>query len=123
MTLLSWTTPPLSSHSQEDIESNDGTANFLLSSSHEPQAMPTLLAPVLLNMDSDTRMNMVVDLNAATLAPVTTKELANSIRQEFVLGLQDLLPMISFICPDPPPQKDLLCSTSYLFPSQTNVYG
>jgi len=48
--------------------------NFLLSSSHKPQAVPTLWAPVLLNMDSDTIVTMVVDLTAATLDPVTTSD-------------------------------------------------
>ena len=66
---------PLSSNSQEDMESNDEPANFLLSSSHvESQAVPTLLAPVLLSTDSDTSMTMVVDLTAATLDPVTTSD-------------------------------------------------
>jgi len=65
---------PLSSHSQVEIESKEEPAKFLLSSSHETQAMPTLLAPVLLHTDSDTRMTMVVDLTAAMLNPVTTSE-------------------------------------------------
>jgi len=65
---------PLSSQSQDNIESNDEPANFLLSSSHEPQAMPALLTPVLLTMDSDTSMPMVVDLTAATLDPATTSD-------------------------------------------------
>jgi len=65
---------PLSSHSQEDIETNDEPANFLLSSSHEAQAMPTLLAPVLLTMDPDTSMTTDVDLTATMLDPVTTSD-------------------------------------------------